>query len=86
MLNGDGNKNWKKVNRLNSNKKNCARAAHFFCTFLCFVFDDHNVRLSIYTCYEKNMSYVLTKDFVACVAVRFFFHCRSFFTLVVFPC
>ena len=38
MLSGDGNENWKKVNRLNSNKKNCARAAHFFCTFLCRCF------------------------------------------------
>ena len=38
MLSGDGNKNNQKISRSNKRKKNFARAAHFFCTFLfrCF--------------------------------------------------
>ena len=36
MLNRDGNKNDKKNNKSKQQKKtNFARAAHFFCTFLC---------------------------------------------------
>ena len=39
MLSGEGNKNGEKnSNRSNQQKNNFARAAHFFCTFLCRCF------------------------------------------------
>ena len=86
MLNGDGNENCKKNNSLISNKKNFARAAHFFVHFFAFVLHDHSVKLSSYTFYGKQVSYVLTKDFVACVPVRFFFSLPLIFTLLASPC
>ena len=67
-------------------KNNFARAAHFFVHFFAVVLHDHSVKLTSYTFYGKQMSYVLTKDFVACVPVRFFFSLPLILTLLASPC
>ena len=55
MLSGEGNENCKRKknnNRSNQKKGNFARAAHFFCTFLCLV-------LHSYT-FSEEMSYLFS--------------------------
>ena len=44
----------------------------FFVHFFAVVFDDHNVRLSIYTCYEKNMSCAHQRFCCLCCCSLFF--------------
>ena len=82
MLNRDSSENGIKINRFNKQKKNkFARVApffsnqqkkkklnvlHVFWSFLAVVSHD-------YTIVMEKLSYVLTKDFVSCVHVRFYF-------------
>ena len=80
MLNGDGSENCKKINSLINNKKNnFAREAHLFVHLFAVALHDHNVKLSSYTFYGKKISYVLIKDFVACVPVRYLFTAAHFY-------
>ena len=75
MLSGEGNAGewWKTTIALVNKKSNFARAAHFFCTFLCRCFarlQHETSRYFLVTRFMEEMSYVFS--------FTFFFHCRSF--------
>ena len=76
MLSGEGNagERWKTTTGLISQKSNFARAAHFFCTFLCRCF----ARLLTTMNFQKLLSYTFYGGNVERVLIHFFFHCRSF--------
>ena len=74
MLSVEGNaaENGKNNNRSNQQKSNFARAAHFFCAFLCRCFarlQRETYRNFLVTRFMEEMSYVFPFTF---------FHCRSF--------
>ena len=68
------------VGLISKKENNLACAAHFFVHFFDIVSHNYNVKIPSYTSYisMQEMSCVLTKSFVACVPVRYFFPCRSF--------
>ena len=71
MLSGEGNagERRKNNNRSNQQKSNFARAAHFFCTFLCRCFARP----------QRETSRNFFMEEMSCVfSFTFFFHCRSF--------
>ena len=67
MLSGEGNKNGEKnSNRSNQQKNNFARAAHFFCTFLCRCFarlQRETSRHLLVRRFMQEMSYVFSFTF-----------------------
>ena len=74
MLRGEGNagERWKTAIGLISKKNNFARAAHFFCTFICLCFARLQRETSgnfLVTRFMEERSYVFSFTF---------FHCRSF--------
>ena len=72
MLSAEGNENGQKTTT--GLISNFARAAHFFCTFLCRCFarlQRETSRNFLVTRFMEEMSYVFSFTF-------FFFHCRSF--------
>ena len=74
MLSGEGNagERGKTAIGLVSKKSNLARAAHFFCTFICLCFARLQLETSrnfLVTSFMEEMSYVFSFTF---------FHCRSF--------
>ena len=74
MLSGEGNagERGKTAIGLVSKKSNLARAAHFFCTFICLCFarlQRETSRNFLVTSFMEEMSYVFSFTF---------FHCRSF--------
>ena len=74
MLSVEGRRTVKNNNRSNQQKSNFARAAHFFCTFLCRCFARLQRETSInflVTSFMEEMSYLFWFTF-------FNFHCRSF--------
>ena len=75
MLSGEGNagERWKTTIGLISKKSNFARAAHFFCTFLCGCFarlQRETSRNFLVARFMEEMSYVFL--------FLFLFYCRSF--------
>ena len=79
MLNGVGSEKGKTKNiKSNQQKNNFAPAAHFFVHFSAIVVATWNL---LVTRFMEKMLYVLTKNFVACVPVRFFFLTAAHFHL-----
>ena len=74
MLSGEGNENGEKTTigliQLAKKKNNFACTAHLFCTFLCLVLHDHNVKLP-----ETSLSHVLWRKRYTCCSL---FFTRSF--------
>ena len=69
MLSGEGNENGQKTTT--GLISNFARAAHFFCTFLCRYLHDYNVKLP-----ETSQLHVSWRKCRRC-SCYLFFHCRS---------
>ena len=80
MLSGEGNarERRKTTTSLISKKSNFARAAHFFCTFLCGCF----ARLLTTLNFHKLLSYTFNGGNVERVLVPFYLHCPCSFS----PC
>ena len=86
MLNGDGNENGIKINRSHQQKNKFARAAHFFSNLPLFCtttmpFCTTKTSNFLHIIFMNELSYVLTKDFVSCVHVRFYFFSAAHFSL-----
>ena len=82
MLSGEGNENGEKttIGLISKKKNNFARAAHFFCTFLCRCF----ARLQR----ETSRNFLVTRFFgenVVRALVHLFFHCRLFSSCIGGP-
>ena len=77
MLSGEGNagERSKNNNRSNQQKSNLARAAHFFCTFLCLCFARLQREMSVnflVTRFMEEMSYVFSLTFYSLSKCRLF--------------
>ena len=81
MLSGEGNagERRKTTTSLISKKSNFARAADFFCTFLCLCF----ARLQTTLNFQKLLSYTFKRGNVERVLVDFFFTARAHFHLAL---
>ena len=75
MLSGEGNENGEKTTiGLISKKSKFARAAHFFCTFLCIAVVLHDCKVKL----PEISQLLVYGGIVVRVLVQLCFHCRSF--------
>ena len=63
-------------------KKANLHVQHAFLSSLAVVLHDYNVKLPSHIIFMGELSYVLTKYFVSCVHVRFYFSLALIFTLL----
>ena len=80
MLNGDGNKNCKKIDSLISNKKQLRKCSTLFCTFPCRCFArPQRETFQLHILWGKNVVCAHQRFCSACVPVRYSFTAAHFY-------
>ena len=80
MLNGDGNKNCKKIDSLISNKKQLRKCSTLFCTFPCRCFArPQGETFQLHILWGKNVVCAHQRFCSACVPVRYSFTAAHFY-------